>query len=313
MNYKYLIALAALFTALNLFGQKDTAMVGLYITNLYDFNIGDGCYTAEFWTWTIYQNDSLNFEETQEVTHSKRTNFSNYNLEQIEDGNWMQKKCTSIILQDWDVRLFPFDRQVLTINLEEALHDTTVLAYTADIENSKISDSLALDEWIIDSFRVKSNSIRYNTTYGDPTLSGESVYPSVTANIFLTRSHSKVTFIKLVTGVYVAFLIALLVFLIQPHDTDTRIGLAVGGLFAAVGNKYIVESVVPTTTQTTLVDLIHISTFGAILFIVIMVIVISRNYHFGREARAHRLEMISFWATLFVFIAINLYLVADLI
>lgn len=307
--------LALLLHALSgLSAQVDTAKVGLYVTNLYDFNIADGSFTTEFWTWTIYKNDSLNFEDTQEVTHSKKTNFANYNLEDAgASGNWMQKKCTAVILQDWDVRLFPFDKQVLSINLEDALNDTTALIYKADVANSKVSDSLLLDEWTIDSFGVRANSIRYNTTYGDPDLQGESVYPSISAQIYLTRSHSKVTFIKLVTGVYVAFFISLLVFLIQPHDTDTRIGLAVGGLFAAVGNKYIVESVVPTTTQTTLVDIIHITTFAAILFIVIMVIVISRNYHFGRQARAHRLEKLSFWATLLAFVGINAYLIMDLI
>jgi len=301
-----------LFWVMNIKAQVDTAKVGLFITNLYDFNIGDGCYTTEFWTWSIYTNDSLNFEESQEVSFSKKTNFSNYNLEQFDGGNWMQKKCTSTILQDWDVRFFPFDKQVLTINLEDALLDTTNLVYVADAGNSKISDALTLEEWNIDSFKVVPNSIRYNTTYGDPTLSGASVYPSVTAKVFLTRNHSKVTFVKLVTGVYVAFFISLLVFLIKPHDTDTRVGLAVGGLFAAVGNKYIVESIVPTTTQTTLVDLIHISTFAAILFIVIMVIIISRNYHFEKTKRAENLEKISFWATLLIFAGYNFYLIMDL-
>ena len=150
--------------------------------------------------------------------------------------------------------------------------------------------------------------MRYNTTYGDPTLQGESVYPSVKMNLYLSRTHSAVTLMKLITGVLVAFLISVLVFFIKPADTETRIGLAVGGLFAAVGNKYIVESVVPTSTQTTLVDYVHLATFAEILFIILMIIIIGYQYYSEREAQAVRLEKFSFWISLISFSGVLGYL-----
>jgi hypothetical protein len=231
---------------------------------------------AEFWTWSLYKNKDLSFDGNQEVTGSKKTQFSNFLLTQKGDTYWAQKKCTTNILHDWDVRHFPFDRQHLTINLEDASLDVNALMHVPDVENSKMNGSLKLDEWNIDSFSTRQNLVNYNTTYGDPTLHGESTYSAVSCDIYLTRLHSWVTFFKLVTGVYVAFLIALLVFRVQPPSSESRIGLAVGGLFAAVGNKYIVESVVPTSTQTTLIDLIHLATFGAILVIVMLTIWITR-------------------------------------
>jgi F0F1-type ATP synthase assembly protein I len=281
--------------------QQDTAKVGIYLTNLYDFNLGDGCYTAEFYTWTLYKNTELDFAENQEVTKSKRTSFANALTEDAGEYKWHTKKCTSTILQDWDVRKFPFDKQQLKINLEEVDNDTSELYYQVDIKNSKISDALSLDEWKIDSFKAQSSQVRYNTTYGDPTLEGASVYPAVTFDVFIARTHSWVTFIKLVTGAMVAFLISVMVFYIRPPETETRISLAVGGLFAAVGNKYIVESVVPTTTQTTLIDYIHLLVFAEILFIILMTIVIGVRYYREREDQAHMLEKASFWFSMISF------------
>jgi hypothetical protein len=285
---------------------QDTAKVGLFITNLYDFDIASDSYTAEFWTWSLYKNDKLSFENNQEITDSKKTNFSNYSILKKDGLNWAQKKCTSVIMHDWDVAKFPFDKQKLVINIEDALSDIKTVVYNADVKNTNIKNTLSLNEWNIDSFRTHSNKVTYNTTYGDPSLQGESIYPAVETEIYLTRTHGWTTFFKLVMGVYVAFFISLLVFKIMPPEAETRLGLAVGGLFAAVGNKYIVESVVPTSTQTTLIDQIHLITFGAILFIVIMVIYISRLYYNEKEFQAVKMDKIAFIGTLVVFSLLNI-------
>ena len=307
---RQLILTGLLFWGLTgLFAQKDTVKVGLFVTNLYDFDLADGSYVTEFWTWSLYKNDSLSFETTQEITKSKKTAFSNYNVEKKNGLNWAQKKCTTTVLQDWDVRNFPFDKQKLFINIEDALLDTESVVYVADVENSKVYDGLSLDEWRVDNFKIEAADVHYNTTYGDPELSGESIYPSVGATINLTRMHSWTTFIKLVTGLYVAFLISLMVFRIMPPDSESRIGLAVGGLFAAVGNKYIVQDIVPSTTQNTMIDNIHNVTFGAILVIVIMTIYISRLYHFQREHRAVVVDRLSFWGILAAFLVLNVGLI----
>jgi hypothetical protein len=284
---------------------QDTVKVGLFITNLYDFDIAGGSFTTEFWTWSLYQNDSLNFESSQEITNSKRSQFASYSLANTGNINWSQKKCTAVVLHDWDVAKFPFDRQCLSINIEDAFAITDDLVYAADVVNTNIKNTLKLDEWNVDTLITKSNQVVYNTTYGDPNLTGESVYPAVETQLWLSRTHGWTTFFKLAMGVYVAFFISLLVFKIMPPEAETRLGLAVGGLFAAVGNKYIVESVVPTSTQTTLIDQIHLITFGAILFIVIMVIYISRLHYLERTDETRRVDKLAFNGTLIIFILLN--------
>ncbi|MBK6365488.1 MAG: hypothetical protein IPL63_10065 [Saprospiraceae bacterium] len=289
--------------------QKDSVKVGVFITNLYDFNLAEGSYITEFWTWSLFRNDSISFKESQEITKSKKTQFSNFYHQKKAGYNWEQKKCTAILIQDWDVRSFPFDHQKLTINIEDAMADTTSVVYIADISNSKINKSLEIEGWAIDSFHVQSDNVLYNTTYGDPELRGESVYPSVKTTIYLERTHCWLTFTKLVTGLYVAFLIALLVFKIMPHETESRIGLAVGGLFAAVGNKYIAENIVPTTTQNTLIDNIHNVTFAAILLIVALTIYNSALFHHEKQSKSIRIDNIGFWSILCVYFAINGWMV----
>jgi len=293
----------------HVFAETDKVKVGIFITNLYDFNLADGSYSVEFWTWSLFKNEAFNFTENQEIKRVRKANCANFSRQKKGDFIWEQKKCTAMMLQDWDIHNFPFDQQNLHINLEDTMLDTTQIQYLADVENSKVSDDLSLDSWKIDSVTVKNNTSTYDTTYGDPVLKGESQYSGISAHIHITRTNSWATFVKLVTGLYVAFLIALMVFRIKPQDSDSRVELAVGGLFAAVGNKYIVENIVPTTNQNTMIDNLHNVTFGAILLIVMTTIHIGRIYQSGQLTRAELFDKISFWSILLGFITLNFILI----
>jgi len=87
-------------------------------------------------------------------------------------------------------------------------------------------------------------------------------------SLTLVRKDSTLILFKLITGVLVAFIISCSVFFINPMHTDPRFGLCVGGLFAAVGNKYIVEGIVPSSNVVSMLDNIHNITFVYILIII---------------------------------------------
>ena len=77
---------------------------------------------------------------------------------------------------------------------------------------------------------------------------------------------------------YIAFLIALISFAPRPTELEPRFGLPVGGLFAAVGNKYIIDSLLPQSSTFTLVDTLHTITFFGI-FAILMVSAICLRLH----------------------------------
>lgn len=295
------------------YSQKDTCLVGMYILSLTDFKIDDQSFKADFWLWFVYDNDSIKIQDAIEITNAKSVEYSNFATEKRGGRNWAQVKCKAVINENWDVTNFPFDKQTLQIALEHSLSDATVLVFKADTENSKIDSTFSFDEWEVDSLHLISDNKTYNTTFGDPILKGSSVYPGVTFHIHITRTQSAGILVKMLTGVYVAFSIALLGFLIKPSLAD-RLGLCVGGIFAAVGNKYIIESIVPSSTANTLLDSIHNLTFVSIL-IMIAVTVISLKWTDTENEilrrRAKRLDVISFGVLLLVFIVTNVLLIMN--
>lgn len=293
------------------FAQKDTCKIGMYVLSLSDFKIDDQSFKADFWIWFIYDNDSLVMKDAIEIMNAKSTEFSNYSIEKKGGKNWAQVKCKAVINQNWDVTKFPFDKQNLFIKIEHTMLDEDEVVFVADSENSKIDSTFFLDDWDINSFQLKSIKRTYNTTFGDPVLKGSSTYPGVEAEIIITRAHSQGILVKMLTGVYVAFSIALLGFLIKPSLAD-RLGLCVGGIFAAVGNKYIIESVVPSSTANTLLDSIHNLTFVAILIMIALTVVSlkwSDTEDEKLKMRSQKIDRISFAVLLVGFITANIILI----
>lgn len=288
---------------------NDTCRVGIYFNSLTDFNISDQSFSADFWMWFNYKNDSLQFNDAIEVTNSKSSSFSNYAKTKKDSINWDMMKFNAVVFKEWDVSDFPFDKQKLTLHIDHTIYDTKKLAFIADDGNSAIDSNLVLSNWKIDSLAFYVDNQSYNTTFGDPIIKGSSTYPSVTADIYLTRENSWNTLFKMLTGVYVAFSIVLLAFFVKPSD---RLGLCVGGLFAAVGNKYIIESVVPSTVSNTLFDNIHNITFIAI-FIILVVAVISFRWNETDKpeylAKAKKLDRLSFYSVTLGYIALNTFLI----
>jgi hypothetical protein len=314
MKTRLLAFFTFLFPVTICFGQQDTCKVGMYINSMYDFKLEDKSFVSDFWVWLIYRNDSLQFDNAIDVPNNKSVEFSHMAHEKKSGLNWLTQKCKAQVMYDWDVSRFPFDKQVLRIEIESSEYDASRMVFVADTINSHIDSSFNSKEWHIESFAVKDDVHTYKTTYGDPELSGQSSYPRVTAVISIVRNNSWRMLAKMLTGAYVAFLISCLVFFVSSENQDSRFGLCVGGLFAAIGNKYIVESIVPSTTTNTLMDNVHNLTFTFILLIVGFIIISLRLFESGNE-RKHkmslRLDKWAFFCILAVYITINVFLVYD--
>ncbi len=267
---------------------------------------------ADFWLWMNYKNDSLNFNDAIEMPDSKSADFSHYSIEKKGDINWATQKCKAQIMHQWDVSKFPFDEQRLVIQMEDAKYDASQVIYIADTANSKVDCSFNSKEWSIKSFKIIAGERTYKTTYGNPELAGSSSYPRVTAELVIQRNNSWLMLAKMLTGAYVAFLISCLVFFVSSENQDSRFGLCVGGLFAAIGNKYIVETVIPSSTTNTLMDNVHNLTFTFILLIVGIIIYSLNLFESGDEEKKKRslkIDKRAFFSVITIYILINAFLI----
>ena len=81
-----------------------------------------------------------------------------------------------------------------------------------------------------------------------------------------------VLFFKIFTGGLLSFLISCLVFLIPLKDLDSRINLAVGGIFGAIGSSAFVYDVLPVVNVFTKADAINNLIIAMVVFNILVLL-----------------------------------------
>ena len=73
-----------------------------------------------------------------------------------------------------------------------------------------------------------------------------------------------------------SFVISWIVFLIPKKEFDSRISLTVGGIFGAIGNRYFVDSSIPSVQILTKADMIN-NMILLLLVLNIFIVIIQNN------------------------------------
>jgi hypothetical protein len=281
-----------------LMGQAEMVKIGAYVSSIYDFDISKNSIGADIHFWCIYQNPDFNFDNELEFIDCSEIEKSGTSVEDIGKKKWFYTKTKLNSRQKYNTRNYPFDKQKIAFQVESSEFATDELIFVPDRRNSKIAPKVKdeFSEWEIIKTDFHVGETNYQTSFGDP--ESESTQSSrFEIEMDIERLDSMLILFKLITGILVAFLISSCVFWIKPINTDPRFGLCVGGLFAAIGNKYIVESIVPSTNEVTLLDNLHNITFVAIFFIIIISVISLNIYERDTEKSmklSKRIDVISF-------------------
>lgn len=297
---KIFLSLTACFTGSKALSQIDTVKIGTYVLSLHGFNLADNTFKCDAYYWCLYKNRNFNFQNEFEIMNTNEVNYEGTNKDTIKSYFWFFTKVKAVIRKNWEKTNFPFDQQLLRIKVESSENDLNSLVFTPDEKNSELSDTFLSqnDEWKIISSRFYTDITRYNSNFGNQFSGNESFNSSFNTEIVIKRKDSVLILFKLITGLIISFLISVCVFFIKPIDIDPRFGLCVGGIFAAIGNKYIVDNIVPSTNKFNLLDDLHTLTFFYIFLIVIMSIISLNIYEKGTQRskkNALLLDRVSFF------------------
>jgi hypothetical protein len=301
---KLLFFLLALFP-LQLLAQAeeapDTVKVGVYVVSVNDIDFRQKEYTIRFWLWLKYRNPEFDFARNLEVPNSKTMETSDGIVDTIDGEVYVLTKVKCVMKETWVVQNYPFDKQFLEVFIENSQYDTRSLVFVADTAGEFFDPALTVSGWDIAGLKVHTGIRKYETAFGDATLDKpHAEYASFSIQIGIERNAWGL-FFKIFLGMYVSFLITFISFFIHGDKMDSRFGLCVGALFAAVGNKYIIDSILPESSAFTLVDALHAYTFVSIFITIwcsVHTLNLAKQGDFTRasvfDARAARILLTSY-------------------
>ena len=287
----------------------DTVKIGCYVISLHDFDFRAEEYTARFWLWMVYRNHQLNFKDDVEIPNAKEVSIDEYVDDNLDSLKWIQMKLKCKMKQSYKIDEYPFDNQHLTIFIENSKFDSKSMVYVADTAGKAYEPGLGVDGWEIKNFKVSTGTSHYETGFGDTHLKNpKTEYANFRIDCDISRSAWGL-FFKFFLGMYVAFAIAFVSFFIDPSESDPRFGLPVGGLFAAVGNKYIVDGYLPESSVITTVDILHGLTFVFIFGIIAFSAASLRFDETGMEKKSKNLDKLVGWVMASLYVLINVLVI----
>jgi hypothetical protein len=287
----------------------DTVRIGAYIISLHDINFHEKEYTIRFWLWLLYDNAEFDFATQIDIPNAKQIDKPEVMMDMVDGKVWQLMKMKCEMKQNWRVGDFPFDHQKLVVHIENSIYDLNRLVFVVDDLGSTYDRELTLDGWRISDYRVTTNVHEYTTVFGDPGSDKlHSEYASFNMEMEIDRDAWGL-FMKIFIGMYIAFLISALSFTPHPSELEPRFGLPVGGLFAAVGNKYIIDSLLPESSSFTLVDSLHTVTFLTIFLTLLISAVCLRLHDRGNTELCNKINRWGSRVVILSFVLLNALLV----
>ena len=99
--------------------EANVVTVGVYMTDVYDINLNQNEYTAQFYLWFRSNDAPFDPRGRIEVVNSKEFQLTNYYQSEAEDEFYVAMSARARINEQWDVSRYPFDTQTLNIQIED--------------------------------------------------------------------------------------------------------------------------------------------------------------------------------------------------
>jgi len=168
-----------------------------------------------------------------------------------------------------------------------------------------------LPGWEVSDFQIETEDVRYDTTFGDPSVTSPETYRRIVAS-FVMKREAPALFLKLISGAYIAFAAAMMACLMkttQPPVFSGRMGLQIACLFAAIINNRSTDASLGRDDLFTLPDLLHILIY-AMIFCAMLITLRSRVLvETKREQRAILMERKATIALAVFFVVANIILI----
>lgn len=293
---------------------KKNIIIGVYLTSLYELDMSAGSFSADLWIWSetkIKHKFKLDSVELG-LLHGKFPIDISLKYQENLDAftSFENRKIRGTFLHDFNLDLFPFDKQVLRFNVEGT--DSTDEINFLPSSFSGYNNSIKVPGWRIADFRLIYSEISHGTNFGYPGFVPDVKYPLVTAEIELERD-SPYLFLKLSIGLFIAVLIAALSSAMPVKSDDlfgSRVTFLGGALLAAVLNQQFADSKAGAINSITLLDIMHligITVIGCLFIGAILLRYFCSNAYF--ENRIEKIDAIFGFLILILFLVISIILV----
>ena len=262
--------------------------IGVYLYAVQDLDFSKHTFRATFEVWWRWRGDDFDPLDTLQIVGARTMTTAVEDRRHLPNGeNYMVARVDAVINERLDTGAFPFDSHRLTIEIESPYEDD-YLQFVVDSEASLLDPDAFSPGWRLADFRVSEVRQQYPTTFGLKERQNER-YSRVVVVVVAERVGWRAAVDHFI-GFIVCVLLCMLGYFIPVNLLAARTTLLTAATIAAVGNKYVVNTLTETSMAAQLVNVSVISAFAMVLIYMLASVRCERISHAGDHNRAERLN-----------------------
>jgi len=226
--------------------------VGVYVLNLGKFELATGAYTVDFYL-------SLRSQELVEMGDFEFMNGRAATVDKLIDTPTEKfYRIQANLSQNLDLRRYPFDEHLLTIEIEDKRRTVDELVYVVDEQNCGVDPGVIVVGWRLAGWEAKVLAHDYEI-YGE-------TYSRFVFGLRIQRVVLNAV-IKSFLPIACMVLVGFLSLLLAPDKVTTRLSLNISTLLGAVMFHVNLTASIPPVGYLTLADRIMIVTYVVLVLI----------------------------------------------
>ena len=260
--------------------------LGIYLYSIQDLDFAKHTFRAAFEIWWRWRGDDFDPVAALAVVGARTMTTAIEDRRRLPNGeNYMVARVDAVINEKLDTGAFPFDQHRLTIEIESPYEDD-YLHFAVDSEASMLDPEAFSPGWRLTDFKMREVRQKYPTTFGLKERQNER-YSRVVVEVVAERQGWRAA-LDYFIGFIVCVLLCMLGYFIPVNLLAARTTLLTAATIAAVGNKYVVNSLTETSVAAPLVNVAVVSSFAMVLIYMLTSVRCERIADSGARTRADR-------------------------
>jgi hypothetical protein len=262
--------------------------LGIFLYAVQDLDFAKHTFRATFEIWWRWRGDDFDPLAALAVVGARTITTAVEDRRRLPNGeSYMVARVDAVINEMLDTGAFPFDRHRLTIEIESPYEDD-YMRFVVDSEASLLDPEAFSPGWRLTDFRMSEIRKQYPTTFGLKERENER-YSRVIVEVIAERVGWRVAVDNFI-GFIVCVLLCLLGYFIPVNLLGARTTVLTAATIAAVGNKYVVNTLTETSVGAALVNVAVISAFAMVLIYMLASVRCEQIAEAGDRPRADRLN-----------------------
>jgi hypothetical protein len=261
--------------------------IGAFVTSISEIDPAAGSFDISAYIWAISPPGVIDpLRQIQFLTRTASVEPA-VSLDLASGETYTSVQVRATVDQIYDIDNFPFDHQTLRMNLETQLPSDNV-RLVPDTADSRVADFLVLSGWDVLGLSFEEATVTYDTGFGHAQHPN---FSRLALLIEIKRQRSALVIERFV-GFAMALLITALIYLVPSDQMGVRIGMSTSAVFAAVGNRYGLDTVIGVDKYFGLVEQLTVLVFGAIFLAIAVTLLVYRIERNRTAAEARRVNLL---------------------